>query len=377
MGWDIAILKQAGNLRSGGQNSAAARLLYLGLRDTTGTWLASTLVIAPILVRSFDFSLGQAIGVHSIGLLWAYIGLLSSFLRSFYSVTKTQMWDALGSQLLPQAVVILMVAMNFEIGVTTVASLAALGAFASCVGLLGVVLLKSAHKGFAETSSSSVDRRLALRLWMSQVLGLLSSRCITLITVPVAGLAAGGLIEAGLRVQQVGGTLAWVTGTVVSPRYARSGVGSSDDRARLLNISTWVVLAPSVLWALTVLSVGENLLSLLGDAYSHGRLAISLMAVAGAADALAASCGYFFAMTGLEGWATRISLIQLICLLSGVLILGRLWGAEGAAISVLAASLVRSGASIWLIKSLGLRSPLAVAGLRETIWAPLRARAGR
>lgn len=365
LGWDIALLRVAVGLRSAGKAGTAQRLVHCALRDTVACWLVSVLVVTPLLMRFVSLSLVDCLAVQGVALTWAMIGVLASYARACSSVALTQLVDGGGTQILPQVAVIVLLALGIHVDLLHVAACSGVGAVLSLVLLVRIVHLERIARRLPPIVEAADTRRLALRLWIAQVAGLLPGRAVTVITVPVAGYAAGGVVEAGLRLQQVGGTLAWVMGMVVSPRYAQDVEDDDRRRGALLNVSTWAAFLPSLALALLISLAGPHALGVLGEEYQREWVAMSLMAWAGVADAVGASCGYFFAMVGLERQASWIAVFQSMVLVTGIVLLGGRYAAQGATAAVLLATTSRALLSLAVLRRHEVCSPLGLSYVRR------------
>jgi hypothetical protein len=375
MGWNIAVLRRVAVLREIGRGHQGPSLLRLAVWETALLGVATSLVlIVATLVVSSEKVLDVALAAL-VGVLWAVIGVLVSYLRALGDLIWSQLCDGVAIYLLPLVFCGMMtvthVSIEFDVIMTTYVVSALLS-----ISCLGIVLVRR-HTPVESDSiglglDARLERQLAHRLWWNQAFSALSGRASVLLSAPVAGVASTAIVEAGLRTQLVGATLAWAGGTVASPRYAVAHERESRRGARMLNLVTWAALLPSLLVVVALLGWGDVILGILGPAFVGERWAITVMAMAAVLELPAASGGYFLMMTGRERLASISTVVQLVVLIVLMLTLGSVWGSLGIALAVLGAAGLRSA---WVLAGLqkdGVRSPLSLYGLSNLMGIMLR-----
>lgn len=369
MGWNVAVLRSVSVLRVAGNSGQATTILKVALMETAilGTALGVIMVIVTVtFVGKYTLELVLA---SIVALLWAEMGILVSFLRGLGDLLWSQLCDGVVVYVVPLAVCGAMVVGNLTIDFLTIAATYAGSAVLSLV-LLVAASMKRVVPGTANPMRAfgiRSQRRLARRLWWNQAFSALSGRASILLAAPVAGPATTAVVEAGLRTQLVGATLAWAGGTVASPRYAVAHSNNNTDGSKILSTVTWAALLPSLLVVIVLSLWGEPILEILGSSYAVERWAITMMALAAVIELPAATGGYFLMMTGREHAANRSTIVQLGVLIVLILILGPYFGASGIACSVLIASGIRSFMVVMSLRRDGVPSPLAIRGLQTLV----------
>jgi O-antigen/teichoic acid export membrane protein len=370
MGWNIAVLRRVAVLRDIGRGHQASILLRIALRDTIvlGVAISLILICVSAVIRS-DMMLDVGLAAL-VGVLWAVIGVLVSYLRALGDLIWSQICDGVAVYLLPLVFGGAMAVFKLSIEFDAIMTAYVASALLSILGL-GIVIRSRWPRAILASDDPSLDarteRQLAHRLWWNQAFSALSGRASVLLSAPVAGVASTAIVEAGLRTQLVGATLAWAGGTVASPRYAVAHERESKRGARMLNLVTWAALLPSLAVVVALLCWGDIILGILGPVFVDERWAITVMAMAAVIELPASSGGYFLMMTGRERLASISTVIQLVVLVLLMVILGGAWGALGIAFAVLAAAGIRSA---WVVTGLqkdGVRSPLSLYGLNNLI----------
>lgn len=369
MGWNVAVLRSASVLRADGGSSQASVITRAAVAETAilGACLAATGVLATATLAN-QYTLDVALAAV-VALLWAEIGILVAFLRAMGDLVLSQLCDGVVVYVLPLAICGVLVINGVTVDFVIISAAFAGSAVVSLVLLVGASLRLAvgASSQPAESFSIRSQRQLARRLWWNQAFSALSGRASILLAAPIAGVATTAIIEAGLRTQLVGATLAWAGGTVASPRYAVAHAKESDNGAKMLNIVTWAAILPSAAVVAALAIWGESILGILGAAYVAERWAITIMAIAAVVELPAASGGYFLMMTGRERIANVSTMLQLVVLVALVVLLGHAGGAFGIACAVLIASAVRSSMVLVSLQRDGVRSPLAARGLRSIL----------
>jgi O-antigen/teichoic acid export membrane protein len=346
MGWNIHLLRVSALGKERGSLGEAARQLRVAVTDTAivgiGLVALAAVINAVWLRQSFEALLMTGV----VAILWAFIGILSGFVRGAGKLLLSQLADGPLVYGAPFAMIAIVSAsgapLNLRVAlwsfaVGAVSALTALG-----IGCHYVVRSHNARERLGRDRETS-GRRAALALLPSQLMSAISSRLPVLVAGPTAGVAAVAVVEAGLRVQLVGATLTWAAGTVSSPRYAVLSQQSERLRIeRLLSASVWAALIPTGLLAAVILLAGRYLLSFLGPEYVAGFWVVAVMAVASVVEVPGATAGYYLVMAGENRTAFRATSLQAATITVSGVVFGMLFGAEGIAIAVLLGSLVRS-----------------------------------
>ncbi len=366
MGWNVAILRRIAVLRDQNVPRDIRKLLLISIRETAA--LGGVIGISVTVVAFFVFE-AQTVNVvlaAVVGILWAEIGVVVAYLRAHGELIWSQLCDGIIVHVFPLAIcgVLLIVDIHFGLELIILSYLASALLSIGFLALVGYVRLeKSPLSEAASPMSIRDERRLAHRLWWNQAFAALSGRASVFLAAPLAGIASTAIVEAGLRTQLVGATLAWAGGTVASPRYA---VGHSKGQAQgpiIMNVVTWAALLPSLLVVVGLVIWGDPLLGILGQPFVTERWAIVLMAVAAVVEVPAASAGYYLMMTGRERVASLTALTQLAALVVLASGLGPSLGAFGIALAVLLAAALRSCLVLASLHRGKIRSPLSLAGL--------------
>lgn len=369
MGWNVSLLRRVSVLRAQNCPEQASRLLAIAVGDTAilgATWGLAVCVFAAFAAPEL---LTACVLASVIGLLWAVSGVLVSYLRANGDLLWSQLCDSVVVYIFPLvacgAVAVVQGTVSFDVIAGSYVASAVLAA--SC--LLVVVRWRAPRKRKSLGGSLDVglERRLAHRLWWNQAFAALSGRASILLAAPVAGVASTAIIEAGLRAQLVGATLAWAGGTVASPRYAVAHETSRPEGPRILNIVTWAAMLPSILVVVALAAWGETILSILGAAFASERWTITLMALAAVIELPAASGGYFLMMTGRERIASLSTVVQLVTLVACALALAPAMGALGMAVAVVIAATCRSATVLIGLRKHKIASPVSVRGLNTLI----------
>lgn len=366
LGWNIAVLRAVSVLHSAGRNRQAYAIVRAAVAETAilGASLGAILVAVTAAVAS-QYTLEIALA-SLVALLWAEIGILVAFLRAIGDLVWSQLSDGVIVYVAPLAICGAMVIGNVTINFGIIAVSYVASAALSLAFLIGTAVRRSAPTTADPDEEISVhsQRQLARRLWWNQAFSALSGRASILLGAPVAGVATTAIIEAGLRTQLVGATLAWAGGTIASPRYAVGHSNKQTNGPKILNVVTWAAMLPSILVVFILAIWGEPILGILGASYASERWAITTMAVAAVVELPASSGGYFLMMTGRERLANVSTILQLGVLVAFIVLLGPAFGAIGIASAVLIASAVRSCIVIVSLRREGVSSPLALRGLQ-------------
>lgn len=366
MGWNVAVLRAVSVLHAAGRNGQANALVRAALAETAILGAAiGAIVVAVTGAVASQYTLNVAVA-SSVALLWAEIGILVAFLRAVGDLVWSQLGEGVIIYVAPLIICGAMALGNVTIEFGIIAASYVVSAVLSLAFLVGAAIRHSAPRSGEPVEASSIrsQRQLARRLWWSQAFSALSGRASILLAPPLAGVAVTAIIEAGLRTQLVGATLAWAGGTVASPRYAVAHSNNQTDGSKILGTVTWAAMLPSIA-VVVVLSIwGEPILGVLGASYASERWAITAMAFAAVVE-LPASCGgYFLMMTGRERVANVSTILQLGVLVALVTLLGPGFGALGIACAVLTASAVRSCVVIISLKRDGVPNPVGYRGLQ-------------
>lgn len=374
MGWNVAVLRRVSVLQASGGERQSLRVLRMAAGDTAvlGLVVAALVVLATGLLNSdrvIDVSLAALVGI-----LWAEIGILVSYLRAKGDLIWSQLGDGVIIYVVPLGICGAMAAANaaFEFGLIMATYAASALLAISCLLVVMVRRRSLSAEDPNDPFDARSERQLAHRLWWNQAFSALSGRASVLLAAPVAGVAATAIVEAGLRTQLVGATLAWAGGTVASPRYAVAHESNNAKGAHMLNVVTWAALLPSLAVVAALIVWGEPILSILGPAFVAERWAITLMALAAVFELPASSGGYFMMMTGRERLASMATIVQLLTLVVFILTLGSIWGSLGIAIGVLATAALRSALVLVGLRRDGVRSPLSMGGLNTLMGSFLR-----
>jgi O-antigen/teichoic acid export membrane protein len=364
MGWNVAVLREATLLLAGEQFSQSRILLRTATLETVGLGLLVAAAVTGIGQLFLPISTYGIAVAASVGVLWPTVSILVSFLRASGDVLRSQLGDGLVIHVVPLMICGGLHLLGRQISLETV--------FVSFLisALLAVVFLLGSIKAVGGCPARTVDRDwggvraarlLARRLWWNQAFSALSSRAPIMLGAGLGGAVSSAVIEAGLRTQLVGATLAWAGGTVASPRYALEHSRGTSRNSLLLSAITWGTLLPTCGVVVVLGFWGEPILAILGPAYVHERLAVVLMALAAVFEAPAAAGGYFLMMSGRERVATASTLLQLVILCCFSVFLSPIGGALGIAIAVALSTLSKS--VFVLICMRGLPSPLSLRGL--------------
>lgn len=365
MGWNVAVLRSVSVLRTEGNLAQAGALVRAGFADTALLGCVfGVAVTATAALFSQEYIVAAALA-SLVGLLWAWIGILVAYLRAMGDLLWSQLCDGVVVYVVPLLVCGSMLAADLVIDFAVIVATYTVSAGLALVLLFAAAVHygRPAEKGHRNSRIVAEQRRLARRLWWNQAFSALSGRMSVLMAAPVAGVAATAIIEAGLRTQLVGATLAWAGGTVASPRYAVEHKYRSGDGPRILNLVTWAAVLPSVTVFGLLAVWGEPILGVLGPAYVAQRWPITLMALAAVAELPAASGGYFMMMTGRERAANSSTVLQLVVVVVLIAVFGPLLGAIGIACAVLVAAVVRSCVVLVALQRDEIMSPLAARGL--------------
>ncbi len=132
---------------------------------------------------------------------------------------------------------------------------------------------------------------------------------------------AGLLVDAALRV-------------IVSPRFSALLHQGASKQVQTLYVtaSSWLVLLGTPAYVLLAFSP-QVFLQLLGDEFTQGSVALSILAVGMAITFLAGNIHSLLIMSGRSGWAATNKFIVLIVNVTGNLLLIPHFGIEGAAIT--------------------------------------------
>lgn len=366
MGWNIAVLRTASVLRGTELQHQVGRLMRAATIETAilGVVAGSAFVFVGSSV--LEANVATCVMAALVGILWAEISILVSYLRAYGRLLWGQFCEGLLVYFVPLLVVSICIFYGKRLDFMLIASSFFASGILALVCLLAIVVkfLASREEVVSTTQLSiSTQRKLAYRLWWNQAFSAISSRASVLLAAPVAGVASTAIVEAGLRSQLVGQTLAWAGGTVASPRYAVAEHNNRSKDQGILNMVTWAALLPSVLVVAVLAVWGEPLLNILGEEFASERWTITLMALAAVFELPAASSGYFLMMTGRERTASLSTVIQLVVLVACAVLLGSSFGAFGIAWAVLIAALCRSAVVIYALQRAEVGHPLALQGL--------------
>lgn len=369
MGWNVSLLRRASVLRAQNHPEQASRLLTIALGDTAIFGVAWGLAVCLVAAFAVPEMLGHCVLASVIGLLWAEIGILVSYLRANGDLLWSQLCDGVVVYILPLMICGGVACLQGTVGLDIiVGSFVASAALAA--GCLFVVVRWRAprkRKSLGGSVNAALERRLARRLWWNQAFSALSGRASILLAAPVAGVATTAIVEAGLRAQLVGVTLAWAGGTVASPRYAVAHETGRPEGPRVLNIVTWAAILPSMLVVAVLTVWGETILSVLGAPFASERWTITLMALAAVIELPASSGGYFLMMTGRERVASLSTVVQLVALVACAFALAPSMGAVGIALAVVVAATCRSTAVLVGLRRQKIVSPVSVRGLNSLV----------
>lgn len=331
--------------------------------------LGVILGIAVICISTFitnDFEVW--ILAASVGFCWSIIGILVSFLRGSGSLIVSQICDGVVVYVVPLVLCVGVVIARGDLTIEVILVSYVVSALMSlaCLCIVGLRMPRGTVNSGHDRLDIPIERQLARRLWWNQVFSAISSRAPVLLAAPLAGVPATAIIEAGLRTQLVGATLAWAGGTVASPRYAVAHHNRHYRRSngsRLLSAVTWAAVLPSAGLAIVLVFWGEPILGLLGRPFSDARWAITLMAIAAVVELPGATGGYYLMMTGRERVASVSTLAQLLVMLAGALATAPVLGAFGIACAVLTATFVRTVVVLAGLRRHGVSSPLSSRGI--------------
>lgn len=366
MGWNVAVLRSVARLREHGAAESIRRILIISLAETAILGIAFGFAfILAVRVLAEGYTSTAAIAIV-VGLLWAEIGVIVAFLRAHGEFVWSQLCDGIVVYILPLMICGWLALTERDIELSTIVWSYLLSAILAVVSLVIVTWFRRFLELGKESSirlDVSEERRLAHRLWWNLALSALAGRVSLFLAAPLSGFASTAIIEAGLRTQLVGATLAWAGGTVASPRYAVAHDKGQHQGGNLLNMVTWAVLLPSLGVALVLAIWGEPLLQLLGAPFAEERLAITFMAMAAVVEVPAATAGYFLMMTGRERSATLSGLVQLLSLVVLAFGLAPSLGASGIALAVLLSSAGKSCVVLIALHKGAIRSPLSFIGL--------------
>lgn len=377
MGWNIALMRRVAILRASGGGHQARVLLWRAFSETAV--LGAVIGVATIACVVFvaEEHVTEVALSCVVGVMWAEIGVLVAYLRGLGDLVWSQICDGVVVYVVPLVICVCIAAFgsDTDIGISTVLSTFVASAVVALAGLFGILLAKSSSESRTDLPALEIpdERRLARRLWWNQAFSALSGRASVMLAAPLAGVASTAIVEAGLRTQLVGATLAWAGGTVASPRYAVAHHENRPDGPRILNIVTWCAILPSTLVVAVLVAWGEPILGVLGTPFVEDRWAITLMAVAAVIELPGATGGYFLMMTGRERSASTSTVAQLIVLVATTVAIGPFLGALGIALAVLLASFCRTALVLIGLRKDGVRSPLSASGI-VTIGVTLVAR---
>lgn len=353
LGFDIFLLRESSVHFVKNQFREIIKLCRAAITVTLTASLMAMLcfVILDLTILKW-YGTADLIAVVLLSVSSAIMGLQTIMFRACNDVSIGQTIDSFFTQILPGILGVTYLAVVENPSVTVVFSFFCL---TTVLGVIVSALTFTRRFNFFSFSGwipCPVDKKNlggAVELWFPQLLTSTNSRLVSVVGGPILGQAKLAVIETGIRMQFVSSTISWVSGTLVSPLYARA---NSENDSKLLknalSASAWASFLPSVLLLAVMVFFADPLLGILGQFFTDNKYAIILLTLAGVFDAVSSAAGYFFAMTHLHKQYFVILLVQLTVALLGILSLSPSYSALGAAIAVALASFIRLGSSIWV-----------------------------
>jgi O-antigen/teichoic acid export membrane protein len=253
---------------------------------------------------------------------------------------------------------------------TTVLIAETVAAYAICG--VGAVLLRTGTTSavttsFIELRGSVVSA--AREFFLGQLATALNGRLPTLLAAVTLGTAAAGLLEAAMRIGQLGGIVTWAAGVAVSPMIAEAHACHDNLRLqRLLTLSTLATLGPAVMLLAMVVVAGRWMLGAFGAQFGVAYIPMIFIACSAVVNASGGLSGTVLYMTAGQRLVVIWSTLGLATLLVIGPMLGLGLGIAGIAVAVLASSLVRDvGLSILLSRLTSVSAPIwTFRGLRDS-----------
>jgi len=332
-------------LGSGAMLICSAVLWGLG-QDTVGTWSALT-----------------ALGIPAFSLA----GLQAAQLRSRKRVRSAQWPESIGFYAFAAGGV--GIAVIFGAGSLTAVLIAEIIAAYTMCGVCAVLLRARSEStspaDFAELRSQVAGT--AREFFLGQLATALNGRVPTLLAGATLGTAAAGLLEAAMRIGQLGGIVTWASGIAVSPMIAEAHARHDEPRLqRLLTLSTLATLGPGIALLTVVVVAGHWILRIFGPGFGVAYAPMVLIAAAAVVNASGGLSGTVLYMTAKQRLVVVWSALGLATLLLVGFALGKLLGIVGIAAAVLVSSLVRDvGLSVLLSRLTPIAAPIwTIRGLQ-------------
>jgi O-antigen/teichoic acid export membrane protein len=246
-------------------------------------------------------------------------------------------------------------------------TIAAYGMCGVCAVLLRAPYASAATTSFIELRASVV--KTARDFFLGQLATALNGRVPTLLAAATLGTAAAGLLEAAMRIGQLGGIVTWAAGVAVSPMITEAHASRDNVRMqRLLTLSTLATLGPSIAVLAMVVVAGRWMLGAFGGQFTVAYVPMILIACSAAVNASGGLSGTVLYMTAGQRLVVVWSTFGLVTLLLMGSLLGLAVGITGIAVAMLASSLVRDvGLSVLLSRLTPVGAPIwTVRGLRDS-----------
>ncbi len=347
MGLDQSSLRFIPALQASEKDAEARWFEYRARRLVFAVLVAGTIAIG-LLLLALDIQQLSGVGLWPfvMGLValpgYALVAVMAGQFRARGRIQAGQWPDSI---LLPLAAMVIIQAAQVMDQTTLFWLLAAHALAVWCTVAVYWGLSFSHLKGdVAPLSGDQIAeiRQTSLTIAFGVGINVLANRLPLIFVSAIIGTPAAALYEAAQRIGALGTLGTWAAGAAVSPMisdaYTRNQTARMQD---LLIASSWTAFLPALIICLGLIPWGGTVLSLFGGEYIPAHATLAVLAAFAAVNASAGLTSHTFNMTGQEAIVLKFNGAQLatICLLAPPLIY--LTGLVGAALAVLAASLVR------------------------------------